>query len=284
MSRAGSAADVAGPGVAAPEAAGPGERSGAAAVSLRGVGRDFGQGRRARSVLAGIDLDLAAGETVAVLGPSGSGKSTLLRLIGGLDVPTSGRVLVDGRPVAAGDPRTAVVFQDPRLMRWRTLSSNVAFGLPRGTDRAVGRATVARRLTEVGLDGYGGHRPGQVSGGMAQRAALARALAREPGVLLLDEPFAALDALTRMRMQDLLDTMQRVAGTTVLMVTHDVDEALQLADRIVLLGSGPAATIAARIDVPVARPRPRGHPELAPLRADLLCRLGVGTPDRPHQP
>ncbi|MGW1466009.1 ABC transporter ATP-binding protein [Streptomyces sp. NPDC002308] len=269
-----------------PEVAGPEVRpgAGAAAVSLRGVGRDFGQGRRARSVLAGIDLDLAAGETVAVLGPSGSGKSTLLRLISGLDVPTSGRVLVDGRPVVAGDPRTAVVFQDPRLMRWRTLSSNVAFGLPRGTDRAEGRATVARRLTEVGLDGYGGHRPGQVSGGMAQRAALARALAREPGVLLLDEPFAALDALTRMRMQDLLDTMQRAAGTTVLMVTHDVDEALQLADRIVLLGSGPAATVAATIDVPVARPRPRGHPELAPLRADLLRRLGVGAPARPHQP
>ncbi|MFD6529520.1 ABC transporter ATP-binding protein [Streptomyces sp. NPDC060184] len=277
---------MAGHEAAVPRAAGPGERSGtgAAAVSLRGVGRDFGQGRRARSVLAGIDLEIAAGETVAVLGPSGSGKSTLLRMIGGLDVPTSGQVLVDGRPVVAGDPRTAVVFQDPRLMRWRTLSSNVAFGLPRGTDRTEGRASVARRLTEVGLDGYGGHRPGQVSGGMAQRAALARALAREPGVLLLDEPFAALDALTRMRMQDLLDTMQRAAGTTVLMVTHDVDEALHLADRIVLLGSGPAATIAARIDVPVARPRPRGHPESAPLRADLLRRLGVGAPDRPHQP
>ncbi|MCX5008802.1 ABC transporter ATP-binding protein [Streptomyces sp. NBC_00638] len=253
-----------------------GETGAPAAVELRGVARTFGRGASAHRVLAGVDLKLAAGETVAVLGPSGSGKSTLLRLVAGLDTPTAGTVLVDGEPVRDMARRAAVVFQDARLMAWRTLASNVAFGLPTGTPRAERRAAVAHWLDVVGLDGFGRHRPSQVSGGMAQRAALARALVRRPGVLLLDEPFAALDALTRLRMQDLLDEVRSAARTTVLLVTHDVDEALQLADRIVLLSSGPAAFISAVLDVPVPRPRERGDFALVPLRTDLLHRLGVG--------
>ncbi|MGW6911476.1 ABC transporter ATP-binding protein [Streptomyces sp. NPDC054940] len=248
---------------------------GPATLELRGVSRTFGRGAAAQAVLTGIDLKLAAGETVAVLGPSGSGKSTLLRLVAGLDTPTAGTVLVDGVPVRDMDRRAAVVFQDARLMAWRTLASNVAFGLPAGTPRTERRAEVARWLGVVGLDGFGRHRPSQVSGGMAQRAALARALVRRPGVLLLDEPFAALDALTRLRMQDLLDEVRTAAPTSVLLVTHDIDEAIQLADRIVLLSSGPAASITAVLDVPVPRPRERGDLELVPLRADLLNRLGV---------
>lgn len=243
-----------------------------ATLSLRGVGRTFGQ----HPVLASIDLHIKPGETVAVLGPSGSGKSTLLRLIAGLDSPTDGTVNLDGTP--------AVVFQDPRLMAWRSLASNVAFGLPKGTPGAVRSREVARALEVVGLKDFARHRPSEVSGGMAQRTALARALVRNPGVLLLDEPFAALDALTRLRMQDLLDEVQRRSGTTVLLVTHDIDEALRLADRVVVLGQGPAATITTTVDVPSPRPRARDDLDLLPLRTDLLRRLGVDSAPADKEP
>jgi sulfonate transport system ATP-binding protein len=176
------------------------------------------------------------------------------------------------------DQRCAVVFQEPRLLPWRTVARNVAFGLPRGVSGSAGKAEVARLLDLVGLAEFAGHRPRQVSGGMAQRTALARALARRPGVLLLDEPFAALDALTRLRMQDLVDGVQRAAGTTTLLVTHDVEEALQLADRVVLLGGSPGlsgATIRLVVDVPGSRPRDRGDTRLASQRAEWLSELGV---------
>jgi sulfonate transport system ATP-binding protein len=251
-----------------------------APVVLRGVGRTFGSGAAARTVLHDISLDVTAGEVVALLGPSGCGKSTLLRLVAGLDRPTAGEVRVDGHRVRAIEPRTAMVFQEPRLLPWRTLHRNVAFGLPPGRDRKAATADVRRWLEVVGLADFAGHRPRQVSGGMAQRTALARALARRPGVLLLDEPFASLDALTRLRMQDLVDDVQRAAGTTALLVTHDVDEALRLADRIVLLGPDPArsdTSSAVRLvtEVPGGRPRDRDDSRLTALRLDLLDRLGV---------
>ncbi|MBB4754811.1 ABC transporter ATP-binding protein [Actinoplanes lobatus] len=225
-------------------------------LHISGVGKEFTASGRRRAILADVDLDVAAGEVVALLGPSGCGKSTLLRLAGGLDTPTTGSVLVDGQPVRGFEPRCAVVFQEPRLLPWRNLERNVAFGLPRDVTGDRARAEVAHWLSVVGLAGFAKHRPRQVSGGMAQRAALARALARRPGVLLLDEPFAALDALTRLRMQDLLADVQREAGTTVLLVTHDVDEALHLADRIVLLGAGPSA----RKTAPTVGPPSQGEP------------------------
>jgi sulfonate transport system ATP-binding protein len=250
-----------------------------AAVTLRGVGRAFGTGADRRAVLGDVDLAIGPGEVVALLGASGSGKSTLLRLVAGLDRPTSGEILVDGRRVEGIEPRAAVVFQEHRLLPWRTLAENVAFGLPDGSARADGRAEVATALAAVGLAEFTGFRPRAVSGGMAQRAALARALVRRPGVLLLDEPFAALDALTRLRMQDLVDDLQRTSGATVLLVTHDVDEALQLADRVVVLATGSDPTAGAGIghviDVPGARPRDRADPALAAMRAHLLERLGV---------
>ncbi|MEO6879803.1 MAG: ABC transporter ATP-binding protein [Mycobacteriaceae bacterium] len=252
-------------------------------VRLSGVGRTFGRGAGARTVLAEVHLEIEPGETVALLGASGSGKSTLLRLVAGLDVPTCGEVRVGGKPVRGIESRAAVVFQEPRLLPWRSLAANVAFGLPEGTGRAAGRAAVQHWLAAVGLSDSAGHRPREVSGGMAQRAALARALVREPGVLLLDEPFAALDALTRLRMQDLVDELQRRSGTTVLLVTHDVDEALQLADRVVVLGPaddarvGSEAGVAVRstLRVPGRRPRDRGDLELTRLRTVLLDELGV---------
>ncbi|XVV16986.1 ABC transporter ATP-binding protein [Actinoplanes sp. CA-131856] len=252
-------------------------------LELDGVGKTFTADGRRRAVLAGVSLTVAAGEVVALLGPSGCGKSTLLRLAGGLDTPSEGSVRVGGRPVDGIEPRCAVVFQEPRLLPWRTVEKNVAYGLPRGVTGEKARREVAHWLEVVGLAAFARHRPRQISGGMAQRAALARALARRPGVLLLDEPFAALDALTRLRMQDLLAEVQGAAGTTVLLVTHDVDEALHLADRVVLLGvpeGGEAASVRSIREVPGARPRDRGDAGLAALRVELLAELGVHTPVR----
>ena len=266
-------------------------------VSIRGVGRTFPSRDRsssARTVLAAVDLEIVAGEIVAFIGASGCGKSTLLRQISGLDVPTAGHILIDGTPVDGVDTRCAVAFQEPRLLPWRTLAQNVGLGLPRGTDRTTGSRRVQELLELVGLGECTGYRPRQVSGGMAQRASLARSLARNPGVLVLDEPFGALDALTRLRMQDLLLEVHAAEPTTVVLVTHDVDEALYLADRVVLLGreagapaSSPAG-VRSVVQVPGTRPRDRGDAHLASLRAELLEGLGVPShhvihdPDRHH--
>jgi sulfonate transport system ATP-binding protein len=250
----------------------------AAPIAFRGVGRAFGAAGAARPVLRDITLEVAAGEILAILGPSGCGKSTLLRIAGGLDRPTSGEVTIAETTVASYDRRTGVGFQEPRLLPWRSIARNVALGLPRGTSRDVAREQVARLLELVGLADFAGHRPREVSGGMAQRASLARALARNPGVLLLDEPFGALDALTRLKMQDLLLEVHRAEPTTVLLVTHDVDEALQLADRVILLGADgeePGAVIRQTVVVPGRRPRDRGSAELAELRGRLLDGLGI---------
>jgi sulfonate transport system ATP-binding protein len=249
-------------------------------LAFRAVARAFG----AKRVLDGIDLDVSAGEIIAILGPSGGGKSTLLRIAGGLDTATAGTVAIDGRAVAPYDARCAVGFQEPRLLPWRTIAKNVALGLPRGLPAADAASRVARLLELVGLSHAAELRPREVSGGMAQRASLARALARNPGVLLLDEPFGALDALTRLKMQDLLLDVHAAAPTTVLLVTHDVDEALQLADRIVLLGAGEPGTpaegataISRIVECPGVRPRDRADARLAELRAELLAGLGIDT-------
>lgn len=223
-------------------------------------------------VLEDITLDIPPGEIVAILGPSGCGKSTLLRLVAGLESPTLGAVRVDGHEVSGIDARCSVVFQEPRLLPWRSISGNVRLGI---RDRS-GAQEIDQWLELVGLSGFGDYLPKQVSGGMAQRTALARALIGHPGVLLLDEPFAALDALTRMQMQDLLVDVTSRLGTTVLLVTHDVDEALYLANRVVVLGNR-GEGIAETIDVGIARPRDRSNPDLAPLRTELLRRFGIHT-------
>ncbi|MET0932088.1 MAG: ABC transporter ATP-binding protein [Mycetocola sp.] len=248
-------------------------------VEFAGVGRSFPSDRGvSMTVLRDISITVTPGEVLAILGTSGCGKSTLLRIAGGLDTASTGRVLIDGTPVSDFDDRTAVGFQEPRLLPWRSVTENVALGLPRGTPKAEGSARVRELIDLVGLGDFAGHRPREISGGMAQRASLARALARNPGVLLLDEPFGALDALTRLRMQDLLLDVHAAAPTTVLLVTHDVDEALQLADRIILLGRDDGvdgSSIVQEIVVPGHRPRDRGSAELAELRARLLAGLGI---------
>ncbi|NYF16092.1 sulfonate transport system ATP-binding protein [Microbacterium sp. AK009] len=255
-----------------------GERRGA--VRVAGVSRTFVT-PAPLPVLRGVDLSLAPGEIVAVVGPSGCGKSTLLRLLAGLDVPTAGVIELDAAPVRDTDDRTAVAFQEPRLLPWRTIADNVALGLPRGLRGAERRDRVAELLDLVGLGHAADRRPREISGGMAQRTSLARALARDPEVLLLDEPFGALDALTRLRMQDLLLQIHAARPTTVLLVTHDVEEALYLADRVLLLrslGDDPAASSIARIvEVPGTRPRDRAAHDFTTLRAELLEGLGVDT-------
>lgn len=252
----------------------------AASLTFDRVGKSFpSSGGRRRDVLADVSFEVRPGEIVSVLGPSGCGKSTLLRAVAGLGTATAGRVLIDDAPVRGLDPRCAVGFQEPRLLPWRTIRRNIALGLPRGTSRAEGEARVERLMGLVGLTHAAERRPREVSGGMAQRASLARALARRPEVLLLDEPFGALDALTRMKMQDLLLDVHAKVPTTVLLVTHDVDEALQLADRILLLGPDedgrPGATVQRLLTVPGERPRERGDDALAHLRTELFAGLGV---------
>ena len=227
-----------------------------AVVRLRDVARSFGD----VAVLEGVDLEIAAGEFVAVLGRSGSGKTTLLRLLAGLDRGFTG-ALESGRA-------PAVVFQDPRLLPWRSAVDNVALGL-RGS---APRARAAGALAEVGLAGREDAWPRQLSGGQRQRVSLARALVREPDLLLLDEPFSALDALTRIGAQELVSDLWRRHRPAVLLVTHDVEEALLLADRVLVIDDGRIA-VDEHFDLP--RPRRRDDPELVARRRDLLARLGV---------
>ncbi|MFC5380785.1 ABC transporter ATP-binding protein [Aquipuribacter nitratireducens] len=247
-------------------------------VRVDGVGVDFGKG----PVLADLDLHVPRGAVHAVLGPSGCGKSTLLRVLGGLTSPTTGTVRLGDDPVVEGDDRVAVVFQQPRLLPWLDLRANVALGATRRRrhDPSAGNAVeVDELLHRVGLDGYGDYRPAAVSGGMAQRTALARALIARPGVLLLDEPFAALDALTRLRMQALVDELVHADGTTVVLVTHDVDEAVRLADSVTVLGAAGSGR-ATGVGVDLDRPRDTTDPEqlaaAARLRTRLLSLVGVG--------
>jgi sulfonate transport system ATP-binding protein len=233
------------------------------AVQLRGLGRTFGD----RVVLRDLNLDVAPGEFVALLGRSGSGKSTLLRALAGLDAG------IDGEAWVA--ERRAVVFQDPRLLPWLNVTDNVALGLGRGEQHRVGRA-----LEEVGLADHGDAWPKTLSGGEAQRAALARALVREPSLLLLDEPFGALDALTRLKMHRLVRELWERHRPAVLLVTHDVDEAIVLADRVLVLTDG-------RISLDRVRPpeaADRGTVAFVQLRRDLLTELGVEDDSPDHHP
>jgi sulfonate transport system ATP-binding protein len=225
-----------------------------AVVQARKIKRSFGT----VEVLDGVDLEIGPGEVVALLGGSGSGKSTLLRVLAGLDPGSTGEFVVP--------PRHAVVFQEHRLLPWKRVIDNVALGVPGG------RAACAAALDEVGLGDRGRAWPAELSGGQAQRVAFARALARDPEVLLLDEPFGALDALTRLRMQELFGRLRARHGFAALLVTHDVDEALLLADRALVLDGG---RIAADLRVPLEHPRAPDDPGFGDLRRRLLALLGV---------
>ncbi len=242
----------------------------AANVSLKKLSKSFTRKGKELSVIKDVNLDIKSGEIVALLGPSGCGKSTLLRLIAGLEVPTSGEVTIDDRKIVGLDERCSIVFQEPRLLPWRTIVENVELGLRGRKDN--GKAL--QLLAEVGLGEFAACLPRQVSGGMAQRAALSRALISEPQVLLLDEPLAALDALTRLQMQDLLSQLVATTGVTIVLVTHDIDEALYLADRIVVLGER-GQGIKRTFELNLPHPRDRKDASVASVRTELYSIFGI---------
>jgi sulfonate transport system ATP-binding protein len=236
-----------------------------APLTLRGVRKAFG----AKTVLDGVDLHVAAGQFLAVVGRSGCGKSTLLRLIAGLDEPTAGTIEVKG--ASEGRARLArIMFQEPRLLPWARVDANVAIGLGPDADHKQALTRSREALATVGLADRAGEWPSILSGGQKQRVALARALVSAPRILALDEPLGALDALTRIEMQRLVEQVWLSNGFTAILVTHDVTEAVALGDRIVLIDHG---AIIADIPVDLTRPRRRGSAEFARVEAAILERL-----------
>jgi len=229
-------------------------------LDVRAVSKSYtGNGRR-NEVLTGINLAIERGELVAIIGYSGSGKSTLLSLLAGLTMPDSGRIELDGVPIVGPGPDRGVVFQNYSLLPWLTVYENVALAVDhvfRDRSRAERRASVERAIALVNLTAAARKRPAELSGGMRQRVAVARALAIDPKILLLDEPLSALDALTRGTLQDEIERIWEADQKTVVWITNDIDEAILLADRIIPLTQGPRATLGPSFRVPMARPRDR---------------------------
>jgi NitT/TauT family transport system ATP-binding protein len=233
-------------------AAGP---AAASKLAVRGLAKRFGSGADAVMALDGIDLDVGSGAFVSLVGTSGCGKSTLLNIVAGLDRPTAGTVTVDGDEIVGPGPDRGVVFQAYSLFPWRTVAENVAFGLEcLRLRRSERKRRVAEMLGVVGLSEFAARLPRELSGGMRQRVAIARALVTEPDVLLLDEPFGALDLQTRHSLHVFLNQVWQRTGATILMVTHDVGEAVYLSERVVVLTSRPGR-VAEQIEVPFGRSR-----------------------------
>ncbi|MFT4101853.1 MAG: ABC transporter ATP-binding protein [Burkholderiaceae bacterium] len=246
-------------------------------IQIQGVEQAFKTPKGRFVALRDIDLDVARGEFVALIGHSGCGKSTLLNLIAGLTRPTQGVLLCANREIAGPGPDRAVVFQNHSLLPWLTCFENVYLGVERVFGANERKAQLKQRTEEalalVGLGHAAQKRPGEISGGMKQRVGIARALAMQPQVLLMDEPFGALDALTRAKLQDELLAIVQQTRSTVVMVTHDVDEAVLLSDKIVMMTNGPAATIGEVLSVRL--PRPRHRVELAEDRHYVQYRKAV---------
>ncbi len=243
---------------------------------LAGISKSFDAGAGRFMAVKDVSLEVEAGALVAIVGASGCGKSTLLRMIAGLERPDVGEIVAGGRHVTGTGLDRGLVFQEPRLMPWLTAEQNVAMALRRAPmTPAQKRRLVAEHLALVGLADFAAALPAQLSGGMAQRVAIARGLVARPGILLLDEPFGALDALTRLRMQMELERIWLAERTTMLLVTHDVEEAVVLADRIVIMSPRPGR-IAAILDVPAPRPRDRSDPDVTALRRTILAALLEG--------
>ncbi len=243
----------------------------ASAIRCIDVGKVWGAGTdRAVEALKHFDLEVGQNEFVVLLGPSGCGKSTLLYLIAGLEDLTEGTIEGHGVPVSAPDSDRSLIFQESSLYPWLSVVENVTFGLKlRGMAKAERRRVAEGLLNKVGLGGFEGKRPDELSGGMRQRAAVARALAMEPSVLLMDEPFAALDVQTRSKLQDFLIQVWRDSGASVLFVTHHIDEAMALADRVVVFTARPG-TIKSIVPIDLPRPRDPRDPELHTLRDHLI--------------
>ncbi|WP_368268233.1 aliphatic sulfonates ABC transporter ATP-binding protein [Enterobacter cloacae] len=228
---------------------------------LNGATKRYGD----KTILNALDLHIPAGQFVAVVGRSGGGKSTLLRLLAGLEAPNGGEILAGTTPLANIQDDTRMMFQDARLLPWKTVIDNVGLGL-----KGHWREEARQALAAVGLEDRAGDWPAALSGGQKQRVALARALIHRPGLLLLDEPLGALDALTRIEMQDLIASLWQEHGFTVLLVTHDVSEAVAMADRVLLIEEG---KIGLDLTVDISRPRRVGSARLAELEAEVLERV-----------
>lgn len=238
-------------------------------LRLSNISRTYPNGTQA---LAHFNLNVEAGEILTIVGGSGCGKSTLLRLVAGLDTPNGGRIEVDGEAVTAPHPAVGIVFQEPRLLAWLSVARNIGFGIAH-LPRREREVRIATALERIGLAGHGNRWPRELSGGQAQRVALARALVARPRVLLLDEPFSALDAFTRADLQQHLLSLWDDTRPTLVLVTHDIDEALTLADRIVVMQPHPGR-IAATLRVAPERPRLPGSPEFEALKRQILNILG----------
>jgi len=246
-------------------------------LNIENVGKSFERGGRVTEVLKGVSLGIEKGEVIAIIGHSGCGKSTLLNLIAGLSEVTSGGIHFEGREISAPGPDRAVVFQNHSLLPWLTVYDNVRFAVNKvfGNRKSAAERHdwILHNLDLVQMVHAADKYPSEISGGMKQRVGIARALSIEPKILLLDEPFGALDALTRAHLQDSVMDIQMRLGNAMVIITHDVDEAVLLADRIVMMTNGPAATIGEILEVPLERPRRRL--ELTGDRTYLRCREAV---------
>jgi len=250
----------------------------AGTLELRQLGKHYTVGGEPRQVLDDISLTIRAGEFVSIVGESGCGKSTLLRVIIGLEGNYRGEVLLDGRRIVGTSLERGIVFQEHRLFPWLNVAQNVAVGVLNATlSDAAKKKAVQEHIELVGLKGFETAYPHQLSGGMSQRVAIARALVNRPQVLLLDEPFGALDALTRAHLQQELERIWRAEGITAILVTHDVDEAVYLGDRVVVMQPRPGR-IKRIIDVALPRSRDRALPAFAALKDDVLGEFGGTTP------
>ena len=242
-------------------------------LSLTGLNMTFGHGNEVVDVLENIDLEVREGEFICLLGPSGCGKSTLLNIVGGFLKPSSGEVVIDGEPVRGPDPRRIFVFQERGVFPWLTVEGNIGFGLFR-----LSRQEKARRIAHyvelVGLQGFERAYPHELSGGMKQRVEVARALAVNPDMLFLDEPFGALDSITRLEMRRELLRIWRAERKTILFVTHDIEESVQLADRVVVMSTRPAR-IRNIMEINIPHPRDISSPRYLDLRDSIFEQIGL---------
>ncbi len=237
-------------------------------LKVNSLSKGFGPKGQGLKVLDDVNLTVEPGEFISIVGQSGCGKTTFLRLVVGLESDYQGEILLDGKRLNGPDLERGVVFQDHRLLPWLTVEKNVGLGL-KNAGKGEARRKVQEHIELVGLKGYEKHYPHQLSGGMSQRAAIARALVNRPQILMLDEPLGALDALTRMYMHQELERIWRQEGITMIMVTHDMDEAIFLSDRVVIMSSRPG-TIKKIMPVKLARPRDRASIEFARIKEELL--------------
>ncbi len=243
-------------------------------VDIRNVTKHYDVDGRPLTALSNVNLHVSPGEFISIVGPSGCGKSTLLRLLLGLDTGYAGDILLDGERIAGTSLDRGIVFQDHRLLPWLTLEGNIALALENARlTKAEKQKTVADHIRLVGLQGFEKVYPHQLSGGMAQRGAIARGLVSRPRILLLDEPLGALDALTRLRLQEELVRIWRAEGVTMILVTHDVDEAIYLSDRVIVMNSDPGR-IVEEITVDIPRPRDRAGIGFAAIKRRVLSLMG----------